>query len=117
MNKIFGLIALITLSTGMALAQTTSGDLVGTIKDVTGAVIPNAPVTVTNEATGVANKTTANKDGQYRISNLLPGTYDIQALAPGFKPLTVKQIVIDLNKTATADVTLGVSSAGEVVEV
>jgi len=55
MNKIFGLIALITLSTGMALAQTTSGDLVGTIKDVTGAVIPNAPVTVTNEATGVAS--------------------------------------------------------------
>jgi hypothetical protein len=117
MNKIFSLIALITLGTGIALAQTTSGDLVGIVKDVTGAAIPNAPVTVTNEDTGVANKTTANAEGQYRVSNLLPGTYDIEALAPGFKPLTVKHIVVDLNKTATADVTLGVSSSGEVVEV
>lgn len=114
MKKILTLLAVLVVGTGMVLGQTTSGDLVGTVRDASGAMIPNAPVTVTNEATGVPTKTLANSAGQYRVSNLLPGTYDIQAFAPGFQATTVKDVVIDLNKTATADVTLGVSATSTV---
>jgi hypothetical protein len=109
--------ASLLVSTPAAYAQTTSGDIVGTVKDPTGAAVPGAKVTVKNEATGVANATVANSAGQYRVSNLLPGTYDITSNASGFQPTTIKSIIIDLNKTATADVTLGLSANTTTVEV
>lgn len=112
-----GLLAVVALSTGMALGQSTSGDLVGTVKDTSGAVVPNVSVTVMNEATGVIVKTTANASGEYRAANLIPGTYDVQTSSPGFQSTTVKGIAIDLNKTSTADVTLGVGSSSTTVEV
>ncbi len=93
------------------MGQTTSGDLVGTVKDASGAAIPNASIKVKNEDTGVVTGTVANAAGQYRVSNLLPGRYDIQATAMGFQATNVKSIAIDLNKTATADVKLGVGTA------
>jgi Carboxypeptidase regulatory-like domain len=102
---------------GMAFGQSTSGDLVGTIKDTTGAVVPNDSVTVTNEATGVATKVTATPSGQYRAPNLPPGPYDVLVTAPGFQSTTVKGVGVDLNKTSTADVTLGVGSSSTTVEV
>jgi len=100
-----------------ALGQTTSGDLVGTVKDASGAVVPNASVTVTSEATGVSAKITANAAGEYRATNLIPGLYDVLATAPGFQSTTVKGITVDLNKTSTAEVTLGVGSNSVTVEV
>ena len=105
------------VSAGMACAQATSGDLVGTVKDATGALVPNATVTVTNEATGVASKITATSSGEYRAPNLLPGTYDVQSTAAGFQSTTVKGIEVDLNKTATADVTLSIGANTSTVEV
>jgi len=100
-----------------ALGQATSGDLVGTIRDASGAVVPNASVTVTNEATGVSVKTTANGAGEYRAPNLLPGTYDVLSTSAGFTSTTVKGISVDLNKTATADVALSVGANSTTVEV
>jgi hypothetical protein len=100
-----------------ALGQTTSGDLVGTVKDASGAVVANASVSVTNEATGVVVKVTSNAAGQYRVANLLPGAYDVQATAASFQPITVKGVAVDLNKTSTADVTLGVGGSATTVEV
>src|SRR5665213_1123301 len=58
-----------------SFAQTTSGDLTGTVYDATGAVVPNAMVTATGESTGVASTTTTTSSGQYRINNLLVGKY------------------------------------------
>ena len=110
-------LATISLSAGMVLAQSTSGDLVGTIKDAAGAVVPNADITVTNEATGVKVKITANGLGEYRAVNLLPGAYDIEATSAGFQPTTVKGVPVQLNTTATADVKLSVGSTATTVEV
>ena len=66
---------MLALISGVTFAQTTSGDLVGTVRDPSGAVIPNAAVTVTNEATGVAVSLKAGDSGEFRASNLLPGVY------------------------------------------
>jgi hypothetical protein len=98
------------------MAQATSGDLVGTVKDPTGAVLVRANVKVTNEETGVSTNLITNASGEYHASNLLPGTYMVQATAPGFLTYTLRGIPVDLNRTVTSDVTmsLGASTTVEV---
>ena len=109
--------ALTLASAGSAAAQQTSGDLVGTVKDATGALVPNAQVTVKNEATGVAVQVTAGSSGEFRASNLLPGLYDINVSATGFQPTLLKSVRIDLNKTSTENVALAVGTSATSVEV
>jgi hypothetical protein len=99
-----------------AFAQATSGDLVGTVKDSTGALVPRAAVIVKNEATGVATTVTAGTSGEFRVGNLLPGSYDISVSAPGFQAYSLKGVLVELNKTSTADVTLGIGTS-QTVEV
>jgi len=108
-------VAALAFSANPAFGQI-SGDLVGTVKDVTGAVVPGASVTVKNEATGVSATTTSTNEGQYRFANLSPGTYDVVVTGKGFERSTVKGVAVDLSKTSTADVALlvGTSTTVEV---
>jgi hypothetical protein len=106
----------ITLFATVAFAQTTSGDLVGTVKDPSGAIIPNASVTITNEATGVVVSMKSGSAGEFRASNLLPGQYDLAVSSPGFEPYTLHGITVELNKASTTNVTLSVG-ANTTVEV
>jgi hypothetical protein len=96
---------------GAAFGQTTSGDLVGTVKDPSGASIPNAVVTITNEETGVAVTVKAGSSGEFRASNLLPGKYDVAASFSGFQPYTLRGVSVTLNKTSTSDVTLSIGAS------
>lgn len=98
-------------------AQATSGDIVGTVLDATGAAIPNATVTATNAATGVQATATTNANGQFRISNLLAGAYDISVTAPSFSAATLKNVAVSLNQVATANVTLQVGQTTQSVTV
>jgi hypothetical protein len=97
--------------------QATSGDIVGTVTDSSGAAISGATVTATNTATGVASTVTANNVGDYHIVNLLAGTYDISASATGFKTFTLQKVTVNLNTTSTAKLTLPVGSAATNIEV
>ena len=115
-SLLFPLITL-TLASGSAFAQTTSGDLVGIVKDSSGAVVPNASVTVTNEQTGVSVKLAAGSSGEYRAANLLPGRYDLTVTATGFQVTRTNGILVELNKTATSDVALSITGATQTVEV
>ena len=101
----------------MSFGQTTSGDLVGTIYDGTGATIPNATVVATNVATAKAVTEKTGNSGSYRFSNLLVGNYNLSVNAPGFSRAEIKNVAIDLNKTATANATLQVGKGAESVEV
>src|ERR1700676_63801 len=67
-----------------AYSQVTGGTFSGTLTDSTGAVIPNAQISILNLATGVSRSATTNDAGFYTLPNLLPGTYEITAGAPGF---------------------------------
>src|SRR5258708_29460379 len=67
-----------------AFAQET-GSLTGVVTDQTGAVIPSAKVTVTNQSTGVANTTSTTNEGLYRVGSLIPGLYSLKSEAKGFK--------------------------------
>jgi len=116
MKRLLGLIAMLLL-VGMAVGQTTSGDVAGTVVDATGAAIPNAAIVVTNVNTGVAKNVTGSSTGEVHVSSLLPGTYDLVASAPGFASFTIKNLRVDLNKTSTVVFTLTPSGATQTVEV
>src|SRR5580704_3528179 len=98
-------------------AQAISGDLVGRVTDASGAIVPNVSVTATNTATDVKASASTNAGGVYRISNLLPGNYDVSAAAPGFSTFKLRNVPVQLNQAATVDITLIVGSVSTSVEV
>ena len=95
---------------GMAIGQATSGDLVGVVKDASGALLPNATVTVKAESTGVTTTTVSGAAGEFRASNLLPDKYDVSVTASGFQPSTVRGVLIELNKTSTENITMSIGA-------
>lgn len=100
-----------------AMGQATSGDIVGTVLDRSGAAISGAAVTATNTDTGVSTTVQATKLGEFRIPNLLPGNYDISASASGFATFTLKNFVVTLNSTGTARMVLPVATTSVNVQV
>src|SRR5260370_38272683 len=74
------------LTMGAASAQT-FGEITGEVKDQSGAVAPNAPITATNTATNASRTTRTNEAGIYSIPALVPGTYPVKAETPGFQPI------------------------------
>ncbi len=111
-------LALLLLACGpSAWAQATSGDVVGTVTDKSGAAVPNADVSAKNNETGVVTAVKANTVGDFHIPNLQGGRYDITASATGFASFTLKGFQVVLNSTSTAKLELGVASAATNVEV
>lgn len=100
-----------------SFAQTAGGTLTGTVYDASGATVPGATVTAKNTATNVESTTTSTGNGQYRIPNLLVGTYDLTVTASGFTKASVTNFTVELNKTATANITLEVGTAATTVDV
>jgi hypothetical protein len=103
-------------SAPVAHAQAVSGDIVGTVTDASKAVVVKATVVAKNVGTGITYTATTGGSGDYRISNLPPGTYDITASATGFAKTTLKNFAVVLNQVLTANFTLKIS-ANETVEV
>ena len=97
--------------------QVTDGNLVGTVYDASGKVIPNASVGAKNDATGVLAETKSDQSGAYRFNNLPVGSYSVTVASDGFASTQIKDLSVELNKTATANVTLSVSSATEKIDV
>src|SRR6267378_1350788 len=98
-------------------AQAIDGNLTGTVLDPTGASVPNATVEITNTATGIKTAGKTGVDGLYRFNNLPVGTYDINVNAGGFTPSGLKNVLVELNKTATANVTMQVQGVTQEVAV
>ena len=100
-----------------AFAQGTDAALVGTVTDPTGAAVSNANVNLQNEETGVRFTTTSGDNGQYRFNNIPVGHYDVTANATGFTRASLKNINLELNKTATANLVVQVGAVTTTVEV
>jgi Carboxypeptidase regulatory-like domain len=98
-------------------AQVISADLVGTVLDKSGAVVPEARVEATKADTGVQYETKTNAAGEYRFNNLPIGTYNISASAANFATTTVNSFVLELNKTSTLQITLEIKGAVTSIEV
>ena len=87
-----GIFVLCILTSGPLRAQVSGATLSGTIGDAEGAAVPNAKVSVTNIATGVAASTTSNSVGAYTLPNLNAGDYQVTATASGFSTASARQI-------------------------
>ena len=99
MLKTIGAFALVLLAATCLFAQTTS--LNGTVTDPSGAVLPNAAITITSLDTGSARSTTSDGQGHYSFPQLNPGNYKVSATAPGFTELTIAKVALEVNQPAT----------------
>jgi hypothetical protein len=116
-SKTLVLIASLLISVLGAAAQVTTGSIVGTIRDQTGALIPNATITVTDTGKGTSVSVKSNEAGEYTIPFLIPGTYDVVAQSPGFKRTVSNNVVLDIDQKARVDLDLSPGGATETVEV
>lgn len=91
--------------------------LVGTVRDASGAVIPNAAVVATEVSTNEKFPTHTNASGGYSIENLRPGLYRLQAEAPGFKHQLVTDITLVVAQATRVDMTLQVGATAQTVQV
>ncbi len=95
----------------------TTATIVGTVTDSSGAVVPNATVTLTSQDTGLTRKTISSQGGNY-VAPLLPvGQYSITAEATGFKRKTITGIVVQVNQEPRVDIVLEVGAVTESVTV
>ncbi|HEX4748909.1 MAG TPA: carboxypeptidase regulatory-like domain-containing protein [Bryobacteraceae bacterium] len=99
------------------LAQSTSGNITGTVYDPSGATLPGASVTARNNATGVTTSTLSTSGGQYRIPDLPVGTYTLQVSAPGFAGAEIDNVSVVLNQSVTSNATLQVQQTSTRIEV
>lgn len=98
-------------------AQTnTTGAIDGVIADPSGAIVPNATVTITNVATGTAANVKTGANGEYRVSQLPIGTYSVSVAASGFQT-TKQNVQVSAGQVSTGNVTLNVGQAATTVEV
>ena len=102
-------VVLLGISTRL-LGQDTAS-LTGTITDVTGAMVTDAQVTVSNLAAGLRRVTRANTAGEYLVSGLPPATYDIEISAPRFARFNAKNVVLGVAQKARLDAKLQVGTA------
>ncbi|HWZ50345.1 MAG TPA: carboxypeptidase regulatory-like domain-containing protein [Granulicella sp.] len=98
-------------------AQQTLGSLVGAVADATGAIIPNATLTVVNDQTAAVRITKTNASGAYSLNDLAPGTYDITITAAGFNTQKVQAVTIQADRTATQNLRLKAGEVSSTVEV
>ena len=109
---------LLILATSIGLwAQAGTGSITGLISDPSGAVVLNAQVTLTNEATGVVRATKPTSAGVYTFSAVTVGSYRVTVEAPGFTPFKAANVVVSTGTAYNLDVRLQVGTTGEQVEV
>jgi hypothetical protein len=105
------------MAPGLALSQTLNASMVGTVTDVSGAVVPNAKVSISEVDTGIAHNGQTNESGNYLFANLPPGKYSVSVEATGFKKETRRDITLLVDTVTRTDVQLSPGNLTETVEV
>jgi hypothetical protein len=100
-----------------ASAQIDTGSITGTVRDASGAVIPNAEITVTNIATKVVAASVTNNAGRYQMLSLIPGTYSIRASAQGFSQQVRNDLVVHVQDKLEVNFSLAVGQIQQEVVV
>ncbi len=118
-KALFGVVAICWLLSCAAVlrAQRTQGTISGTVSDPSGAVIPNAEVTITNLQTGAKRAVTTNESGFYTATALDPGTYTVTAKVAGFKTLAKTGIELHVADEVVVPLVLEVGTPTQTVEV
>lgn len=119
--KCFGLCAILSLLGAMtaprAAAQATSGQIVGQVTDPSGAIVPGAAITVTDEEKGVSFTSRTDSTGNYTVPSLPPGIYSVAATAAGFGTSEYTHVVLAIDQHLALDFKLKVSTVTATVTV
>lgn len=102
---------------GAVLNAQTVSSITGTVTDTSGAVVPNATVTITNDATGVKKTATSNSAGTYTVTDLLPGIYTVKVEDAGFESSVHTGVGVEVAHAATVDAVLQAGNTSQTVEV
>jgi hypothetical protein len=114
---IFTFILTAAMVAPLALAQVTTTALRGTVKDSSGAVIPNVALRLRDNAQNTEKTTVSGSDGSFIFANLQAGDYKLTATAQGFQAAVTDQINIDSGRTTDISISMKVGSMTETVEV
>ncbi len=108
----------LTILLGVSIsAQQNTADVVGTVTDASGAVIPGATVTITNSGTNISQHSTTGADGNYIFTLLQVGTYAVKVEAKGFKTFSAPNITLAAGDRARVDAAMQVGDVTQTVEV
>lgn len=120
-SKPHRLLLSLSLVLGLAatgFAQSDRGGIAGTVKDPGGAFVPNAQVEITNQATGVVERTvTTNSDGQFSVTSLPVGLYRVAITATGFANTEAPDIKVNVTETTNLNLSLQVAGVSGTVTV
>lgn len=112
----FTLFIFLSLCSTLAVAQGTSGNLAGSVTDATGAIIPNAKITILNPVSGFSQTTVTDSEGQYHLTNLPFNRYHVVASAQGFGQ-SAQDAQVRSASVTQLDFKLSVAASDEVVNV
>jgi len=104
------LVFLLVLPAATVLGQST-GQIVGSVTDSSGAAVPAAQILLTGKLTGVQRTLSSDAAGSFVVPDLRIGSYSLKATAPGFAPRTVADVNVEVSQTTTVNITLGVATA------
>ncbi|HEY2975281.1 MAG TPA: carboxypeptidase regulatory-like domain-containing protein [Pyrinomonadaceae bacterium] len=99
-------------------AQVTTGSIRGVVSDQTGAVVPNAKVTLTRKSTGGSQTAQTSSSGQFEFTNLQPGDdYNVTVEAPNFKTLSLTDVKVSVNQVTDLPAQLAAGAVSETVTI
>src|ERR1700688_2777953 len=113
---IFFVCVLIAAAPTLAQSTTATGSIQGTLTDSTGAVVPNAKMTITNKDTGESFGVTTSSAGTYNSGGLVPGEYTVRAEVKGFKTVEAG-VVVRVGVVSGVNLSLQVGTSSTVVQV
>ncbi len=116
LSRLLGVLALFTFASVLS-AQNATGTIVGSVTDPSGADVPNAKITLTNQATNVSTATATNSTGFYTFPYVAPGTYSIAVEATGFQREIHPDIHLEVGLSVRTDFKLQVGRAQQEVTV
>jgi len=116
-RKTLVLLIVLLIGTVPMFAQLDTGNITGTVKDNTGAVVAGASVTITNVRTGRTYEVKTDENGNYTVRSVPASSYRVEVKQGGFKAGVVNELKVDATQTARADLALQVGAAVEVVNV
>lgn len=111
------LVAVVCVAVGISAAQEVRSSITGRVSDPSGAAIPDAQITVTQQQTGIAAHTKTDSSGNYTVPELDPGVYSIKAEKQGFSTETETGLPILAQETVRGDLKMKVGSVTEDVQV
>ena len=117
LKTFLAVILCIGISGSKLTAQMTGGTISGTVRDSSGAVMPNASVEVRNQDTGISRALTTDDRGRYQATNLSLGSYSVTAQLSGFRAAVRSGITLTVGQEMSIDFALEVGEVSERVEV